>query len=104
MAIEINSLTSNNLQNVGDDATVKSTQANPAVSRVLAGKVKAKSDTFDMTGSAARLRELEGRIAQMPVVDAQHVDVVQRALATGSFTIDPQSAASNLLYMEISLP
>lgn len=103
MAIEINSLTSNSLRNVGDDSAVSRTQVNPALSRV-AEKVKAKSDTFDKTGSAAKLQELEARIAQMPVVDAQHVEAVQRALATGSFTIDPQSTAGKLLYMELALP
>lgn len=101
MAIEINSLTSNSLNNVGDS---KATQGNPAVSRALAGKVKTKSDSFKMTGSASKLQELESRIAQMPVVDAQHVEAVRRSLATGSFTIDPQSAADKMLAMEISLP
>jgi negative regulator of flagellin synthesis FlgM len=104
MAIEINSLTSNNLQNVGDNSGVQRTQGNPAVSRALAGKVKAKSDTFDMTGSASKLQELESRIAQMPVVDGQQVEAVRLALATGSFTIDPQSAAGKMLAMEIALP
>ena len=104
MAIEINSLTSNNLQNVGDNSGVQRTQGNPAVSRALAGKVKSKEDSFDLTGSASKLLELESRIAQMPVVDAQHVEAVRRSLATGSFTIDPQSAADKMLAMEISLP
>ncbi|MCU7806708.1 MAG: flagellar biosynthesis anti-sigma factor FlgM [Candidatus Thiodiazotropha sp. (ex Semelilucina semeliformis)] len=104
MAIEINSLTSRNLQNVGDNSNVQRSQGNPAVSRVAAGKVGGKNDSFDKTGSAAMLQELEGRIAQMPVVDAQQVEAVQRALATGSFTIDPQSAAGKMLFMEISLP
>jgi flagellar biosynthesis anti-sigma factor FlgM len=103
MAIEINSLTSNNLRNVEDDSAVQRTQVNPALSR-MAEKVKAKSDTFNMTGSAARLQELEGRIAQMPVVDGQHIEAVRLALATGSFNIDPQSAAGKLLYMELALP
>jgi anti-sigma28 factor (negative regulator of flagellin synthesis) len=40
----------------------------------------------------------------MPVVDGQQVEAVRRALATGSFTIDPQSAADKMLAMEISLP
>jgi negative regulator of flagellin synthesis FlgM len=104
MAIEINSLTSNNLQNVGDNSGVQRTQGNPAVSRALAGKVKTKDDSFDMTGSASKLLELEGRISQMSVVDAQQVEAVRRALATGSFTIDPQSAADKMLAMEINLP
>ncbi len=104
MAIEINSLTSNSLQNVGDNSGVQRTQGNPAVSRALAGKTRGKDDTVDITGSASRLLELESRIANMPVVDAQQVEAVRRALATGSFTIDPQSAADKMLAMEISLP
>ncbi|MGD9163831.1 MAG: flagellar biosynthesis anti-sigma factor FlgM [Chromatiales bacterium] len=104
MAIEINSLTSKSLQNTGDNSGVQRTQGNPAVSRALSDKVKARSDSFDITGSAAKLQELEGQIAQMPVVDGQQVEAVRTALATGSFTIDPQSAADKMLAMEISLP
>lgn len=104
MAIEINSLTSKNLQNVGDNSGVQRTQGNPAVSRVLAGKVKSKDDTLKVTSSASKLLELENLILSMPVVDAQQVEAVRRALATGSFTIDPQSAAENMLAMEIELP
>jgi flagellar biosynthesis anti-sigma factor FlgM len=103
MPIEINSLSSGNLQNVGK-GNVQRTDGNPAVSRALAGKVKGKDDSFNKTGSAAMLQELEGRIANMPVVDAQQVEAVRRALATGSFTIDPNSTAGKLLFMEISLP
>jgi flagellar biosynthesis anti-sigma factor FlgM len=103
MPIEINSLSSGNLQNVGK-GNVQRTDGNPAVSRALAGKVKGKDDSFNKTGSAAMLQELEGRIAQMSVVDAQQVEAVRRALATGSFTIDPNSTAGKLLFMEISLP
>lgn len=104
MPIEISSLTSNSLKNVGDNSSVQRTQGNPAVSRALQGKTKGKDDTVDITGSAAKLQELESRIANMPVVDAQQVEAVRRALATGSFTIDPQSAADKMLAMEISLP
>ena len=104
MPIEISSLTSNSLKNVGDNSSVQRTQGNPAVSRALQGKTKGKDDTVDITGSAAKLLELESRIANMPVVDAQQVEAVRRALATGSFTIDPQSAADKMLAMEINLP
>lgn len=104
MAIEINSLSSNNLQNVGDNAGVQRTQVNPGMARAATGRTLTKSDSFKMTHSASQLQELEARIAAMPVVDAQKIDAVQRALSTGSFTIDPQSAADKMLTMEIALP
>jgi negative regulator of flagellin synthesis FlgM len=104
MAIEINSLTSNNLQNVSDSSSAQRTQGNHAVSRALEDKVKSKKDSFNLTSSATKLLDLENRIANMPVVDGQKVEAVRRALATGSFTIDPQSAADKMLAMEINLP
>ncbi len=104
MAIEINSLNSTNLQNVSDSGGVQRSQGNAALGRAMAGKVKSQEDSFDMTGSASKLLALESRIMQMPVVDAQQVEAVRRALATGSFTIDPQSAADKMLAMEINLP
>jgi negative regulator of flagellin synthesis FlgM len=97
MSIEINSLSSGSI-------STQRIQGNPAVSRALSGKVRDKTDSFDLTGSASKLQKLESHIAQMPVVDAQQVESVRRALATGSFTIDPQSAADKMLAMEIALP
>jgi len=104
MAIEINSLSSNNLKNVADSSGAQRSQANPGMARAAAGRTSAKSDSFNKTISASKLQELEGRIAQMPIVDAQKIEAVQLALATGSFTIDPQSAADKMLAMEIALP
>jgi len=104
MAIEINSLSSNNLQNVGENTGAQRTQVNPGMARAATGRVSSKNDSFKMTRSASQLQELEARIAAMPVVDGQKIEAVQRALATGSFTIDPQSAADKMLAMEIALP
>jgi anti-sigma28 factor (negative regulator of flagellin synthesis) len=50
------------------------------------------------------MQQLENRITKMPVVDAQLIQEVQHKLATGSFRVDPESAASKLLTMESSLP
>jgi negative regulator of flagellin synthesis FlgM len=62
------------------------------------------ADTVSLTDSATRLRSLEGTLSALPVVDAQRVEGVQRAIATGSFTVRPQESADKLLEMERSLP
>lgn len=64
----------------------------------------ARGDSVSLTGTASQLQQLESRIRQMPVVDAQLVDEVQRKLSNGSFRIDPESSASKLLAMENALP
>ncbi|MET0066206.1 MAG: flagellar biosynthesis anti-sigma factor FlgM [Candidatus Thiodiazotropha sp.] len=101
MAIQISSLSSRNLKSVGKSGqTQKSGQAKGG----SGAAATPRTDSFDLTGNAGKLQELEGRIASMPIVDAQMVEAVQEALANGSFTIDPQSAAEKMLAMELSLP
>jgi negative regulator of flagellin synthesis FlgM len=101
MAIEINSLSSRNLKSLGKSGQAQRS-SQPGGSH--AASSASRKDRFDLTGSAGKLKELEGRIANMPIVDAQKVEAVQQALATGSFTIDPQTAAEKMLVMELSLP
>ena len=103
MAVEINSLSSSNLKGTGDSGLVTRSGL-PGGKRSATSTTSTRKDRFDMTGSAGKLLELEARIAAMPIVDAQKVEAVQKALATGSFTIDPQTAADKMLAMELSLP
>ncbi|MES9826055.1 flagellar biosynthesis anti-sigma factor FlgM [Candidatus Thiodiazotropha sp. LNASS1] len=103
MAVEINSLSSSNLKGTGDSGLVTRSGL-PGGKRSATSTTSTRKDRFDMTGSAGKLLELEARIAQMPIVDAQKVEAVQKALATGSFTIDPQTAADKMLAMELTLP
>ncbi|RLJ16766.1 flagellar biosynthesis anti-sigma factor FlgM [bacterium endosymbiont of Escarpia laminata] len=102
MAIEINSLSRGALQ-----SAVKSTSANqtsPSTASATRGAATAQGDSVSLTRSATQLQSLEHEISQMPVVDAQRVESVQRAMATGSFIIDPENSAENLLFMERALP
>ncbi|MEW7975831.1 MAG: flagellar biosynthesis anti-sigma factor FlgM [Candidatus Thiodiazotropha endolucinida] len=103
MAVEINSLSSSNLKGTGDSGLVTRSGL-PGGKRSATSTTSTRKDRFDLTGSAGKLLELEARIAQMPIVDAQKVEAVQKALATGSFTIDPQTAADKMLAMELTLP
>jgi negative regulator of flagellin synthesis FlgM len=101
MPIQINSLSSRNLKGTGKSTQVQS----PAKTAGAKSTTSTSSaDRLNLTGDAGKLQELEGRIANMPIVDAQKVESVQQALATGSFIIDPQSAADKMLAMELSLP
>jgi negative regulator of flagellin synthesis FlgM len=61
------------------------------------------SDKLSLTNEAAQLKALEAEIAELPVVNTQRVQEVQRSLATGSFQIDPASVADKMLRFEASL-
>jgi negative regulator of flagellin synthesis FlgM len=72
----------------------------PGKSAGTAG-VGAPGDHVSLTASAALLQELEKEIARLPVVDTGRVEGVQRALATGTFQIDPARTADKLLQLEL---
>ncbi|MEW8539299.1 MAG: hypothetical protein AB2565_06460 [Candidatus Thiodiazotropha endolucinida] len=84
MAVEINSLSSSNLKGTGDSGLVTRSGL-PGGKRSATSTTSTRKDRFDMTGSAGKLLELEARIAQMPIVDAQ-------------------TAADKMLAMELALP
>lgn len=61
------------------------------------------SDKLSLTDEAAQLKALEAEIAELPVVNTQRVQEIQRSLATGSFQIDPASVADKLLRFEAGM-
>jgi negative regulator of flagellin synthesis FlgM len=104
MPIQINSLSSRNLKGTGKSGQVQSSAKTTGAKSSASAASTGSADRLDLTGDAGKLQELEGQIANMPIVDAQKVEAVQQALATGSFIIDPQSAADKMLAMELALP
>lgn len=60
-------------------------------------------DKLNLSSQAAQLQALEAEIANLPVVDTQRVQDVQRTLATGAFQIEPAQVADKLLTFETGL-
>lgn len=92
------------VQNTGDSAAMAQAQEASQGRPPMAAATEQRPDTFSLTDSAARLRNLESSLAGLPVVDSQRVEGVQRSLATGSFVVDPVSTADKMLEMERQLP
>lgn len=61
------------------------------------------SDEVKLSNQAAQLQALEAEIANLPVVDPQRVQDVQRTIATGSFQIEPIQVADKMLTFEAGL-
>ena len=102
MAVKISSLSSGSLKGTGSSGSAARTDET-AAGHSLQKTIPGSDDSVNLTHSASELLALENRINQMPVVNAQQVEEVQRKLATGSFRIDPDSAASKFLMMELAL-
>ena len=85
----------------------KSQAAAPAKNQPRAGGAARPSaggsDQLQLSNQAAQLQALEAQIANLPIVDTQRVQDVQRTLATGSFQIEPAQVADKLLTFEVGL-
>ncbi|MCB1772543.1 MAG: flagellar biosynthesis anti-sigma factor FlgM [Gammaproteobacteria bacterium] len=60
-------------------------------------------DQLKLSDKASQLKALEAEISNLPVVDTQRVQDVQRTIATGSFEIQPARVANKLLTFEAGL-
>jgi len=102
MSVEISGLSGRQIQNTGDNQQVASsdkTRGNSGATTTSSGG----DDKVSLTHSAIRLQDLATQVSQLPAVDMGVVNGVQRSLATGSFHLQPEQAADNLLTQEKEL-
>ncbi len=102
MALEINNLPGPPLTGAGEGSQVAPNGQRPSAAESTT--VAPRGDQVSLTDSAARLRELETEVSQMPVVDAQRVAEVQRSLSIGTYQINPSEVADKMLSFEKTLP
>ena len=60
-------------------------------------------DQLRLSSQVAQLQALEAEIANLPVVDTQRVQDVQRTIATQSYEIQPARVADKVLTFEAGL-
>ncbi|RMG35632.1 MAG: flagellar biosynthesis anti-sigma factor FlgM [Gammaproteobacteria bacterium] len=75
----------------------------PSDTAVTSHPSASRADSASITSRAAQLQRLEAQIENLPIVDTHRVDEVQRALATGSYEIQPARVADKLLRFEAGL-
>jgi negative regulator of flagellin synthesis FlgM len=83
----------------------QSTSTNETQPRAGSGTRTASSgaDQLKLSDQAAQLKAMEAEIANLPVVDTQRVQDVQRTLATSSLQVEPAQVAHKLLTFEAGL-
>ena len=59
-----------------------------------------RSDTVSLTNAAAQIQSLQQVIADVPVVDSERVASLKAAIADGSYSVNADELAQNLLSSE----
>ncbi len=72
-----------------------------AESRPAQTQVKPRADAaqteVSLSERSAQLKELETRLAAIPVVDRARVESIKEAITSGQYTINPENIASGLI-------
>lgn len=92
----------NQSQRSGEGSQVEVARKEPTVSQNQTGR-PSSSDTVTLTDAAAQLRSLESTLGELPVVDSQRVEDLQRAIENGSYEVDTQRIADKMLQFEANL-
>ena len=67
------------------------------------GEQKGQGDSISMSDTAATLRNLEQRLADVPEINQEKIDSIKSALASGSYTIDAAQVAKKFVEIEKAL-
>ncbi len=94
-----------NIKSVNQNATVtargsnttdgRGTDANNAVT-----SHSAKADTVSLTNAATQLQSVQKKLDDVPVVNKERVETIKAAIADGSYQVDTQKLAQNLIDFE----
>lgn len=58
------------------------------------------ADAVSLTDIGTRLREVEKKLPELPVVDPQKVEEIRKALADGTYRVDAERVAAKLVQFE----
>jgi negative regulator of flagellin synthesis FlgM len=103
MAINnITGFSANQAQQRTESSQVQVGRSEPSARQQETGR-PSTVDTVSLTDTAARLRQMENTLAQLPVVDNQRVEEIRRAIAEGTFEVDPKRVAEKMVGLEKEL-
>ena len=97
MMIDLN----NSLNSAANGAKSRAPVADkPAASTDSQSKASSQASDVSLSGQAQQLSRLEGKVNDTPDVDSDRVAQLQKAIADGSFNIDPESIADKMLQQD----
>lgn len=62
-----------------------------------------RSDTVSLTNTATQLQSLQQTLSEVPEVNSEKVEALRAAIADGSYTVDANEVAQNLIEFEQQL-
>jgi len=92
----------NQSQRATEGSQVQVARSEPTAAQQQTGR-PSTVDTVSLTDTAARLRKLENSLAELPVVDSQRVENIQKSIENGEYKVDAKRVAQKMLGFEREL-
>lgn len=104
MTIDIQSIKPNQLQTTGKQSDSKlSTDNNKETTSSAQSTATQKDLSLQLTKEAKLLQEINNQLSSQPEVDQKRVAEIKQAIQEGTYKIDNQKLAENLLHLEKEL-
>jgi len=100
MANDISGINSGRTQQSGDRHVHGAKKSGHSDSKDHAASTSSGSDKVTLTGTAAKLKEIEGNLTEQPVIDSARVMDVKESLKAGEFRVNPERVADKMLNFE----
>lgn len=104
MVNEIKGLQSNNVPRaltVGGQSQANQAGNRPAnTAENREGRMDSPANEVSLTDTAAKLRELEAKIANQPVVDTKRVEGIKKAISEGTYQVNASRTADKMASFE----
>lgn len=97
----------NKIQLLGQNNVARSARGSVAQASdkaVDSGNGAPEASTLSLSDTTIKLRQLEEKLAGMPVADKSRVDAIKLALANNSYKVNAENIADKLLNTEHDLP
>lgn len=101
MPIDINGISSTKIHGPTDDSQLKKPVEQPA--QQMQSEQSSTSDTVSLSDDAVQLGKIDNTSVAAPVIDTQRVEQVKKAIADGSYEVDPAKVADKLMQFESML-
>ncbi len=99
MANDISGINSGRSQQTGD-RNVQGVKNSGAAAKGQSADESSTADKVTLTGTAAKLKEIEDSLVDQPMVDSARVKNMQDSLKAGDYRINPERVADKMLNFE----
>lgn len=105
MSISINQVSNNSTQTKrsGEQGNISNIDASDKKAAQTSASAKLSPDLINLTDSASRIKALEELVARLPIVDTKKIEQIKNSINAGTYEINAEQIAEQMIRFEKEL-